>query len=340
MLGQTSSLKRFYTQLGCLGRFAVAGLSVLCGLLIAGLVYQKDWVLAVLRTDAQFSQMRAYIGAALNPAYAAPVQAVQYNLFGQLVQYPGKQVVAPPVAGKRTMVAFVFGQSNAANHGGKTFSAEGLPVFNYWQGQYYAAADPLLGATGNGGSVWTLLAKQLIEQQVYEQVVLIPAAVGGTSVSQWQPGGQLHPMWLSRLQALKQSGVEVTHFLWHQGEADNPLSAHARMNLTAYRQGMLAMIAVAHAYFPHAQFYLAQASHCGDQAPSSPELLAVQAQLVTGEQVRLGPNTDSIGDADRYDDCHFSASGLQKHADGWMKALADAQRERPLTSSDVEAGRD
>ena len=37
--------------------------------------------------------------------------------------------------------------------------------------------------------------------------------------------------------------------------------------------------------------------------------------------VYLGPNTDLIGLEDRYDDCHFSGRGLQKHSEGWVKAI-------------------
>lgn len=275
-----------------------------------------------------------------NAAYAATTDTIQYNLLGQLVQYPGKQSVVPPVLGKRTMVAFVFGQSNAANHGGQKFSAEGLPVFNFWQGHYYAAADPLLGATGSGGSVWTLMAKQLLEKHMFDQVILIPAAIGGTSVAQWQPGGELHPMLLTRLQLVKRSGLQVTHFLWHQGEADNPLSPDHGTDLEGYRQGMQQIIAVTHQYFPQAKFFVAQTSHCAAMAPSSAALRAVQAKLADGKSVMRGPNTDAIGEKDRYDDCHFSGSGLQKHADGWIKALTEAQSEQPLPSSDAGVTRD
>ena len=47
----------------------------------------------------------------------------------------------------RTMVALVFGQSNAANSGQRR--ANGGPgVYNFYAGNLYRAQDPLLGATG------------------------------------------------------------------------------------------------------------------------------------------------------------------------------------------------
>lgn len=256
-----------------------------------------------------------------SPAAAAP-GTVQFNADGQLTQYPGKQVVAKPEVSKRTMVAFVFGQSNAANHGGQKFSADSAHVYNFWNGQYYLAQDPLLGASGNSGSVWTLTANKLLAQQQYDQVILIPAAIGGTSVGQWQPGGELHHVLLNRLQAVKNSGLQVTHFLWHQGEADNPKGAKPGIDLAGYKRGMQQIIALTRAYFPESHFYLAVATRCFSFAPASPELQAVQRSLVDHHTVFLGPNTDEIEMVDRYDDCHFSASGLEKHAEGWVNALS------------------
>jgi hypothetical protein len=34
-----------------------------------------------------------------------------------------------------------------------------------------------------------------------------------------------------------------------------------------------------------------------------------------------GPDTDTIGVADRYDGCHMAQSGLIKHASLWVEAL-------------------
>jgi len=45
--------------------------------------------------------------------------------------------------------------------------------------------------------------------------------------------------------------------------------------------------------------------------------------------VFLGPNTDLIGNTDRYDDCHFPARGLEKHAQGWVDALKSPRKTDP-----------
>lgn len=239
---------------------------------------------------------------------------VRANGFGQLVHYQGKHKVRQPDITARTMVAFVFGQSNAANHGGERYTGATGKVHNYFGGDFYAAADPLLGASGYFGSVWTLLANQLVAAGLHDQVVLLPAGVGGSSVAEWQAGGRLHGMFVQRLEEARRSGLVVTHFLWHQGEAD------AASDPSAYAAGLREVIAVARAHFPGARFFVAQASRC-DSRPSSPAILQAQQGATRQAGVFLGPNTDLIDGADRYDDCHFSGRGLERHAQAWLRAL-------------------
>jgi hypothetical protein len=46
---------------------------------------------------------------------------------------------------------------------------------------------------------------------------LIPAAVGGTSLAEWHPGGALYRHMMHRVQ---QAGRAVNIFIWYQGESD------------------------------------------------------------------------------------------------------------------------
>ncbi|NML17427.1 hypothetical protein [Azohydromonas caseinilytica] len=74
---------------------------------------------------------------------------VRWNHFHQLTAYPGKIEIQRPAITEKTMVAFVFGQSDSANSGGERFEVPDERVVNYWGGKYHRAADPLLGATAN-----------------------------------------------------------------------------------------------------------------------------------------------------------------------------------------------
>ena len=62
------------------------------------------------------------------------------------------QVSADLVKTNRVMVALTFGQANSANLGESPKTAQG-EVFNFYDGKIYRAEDPLIGTTGDGGSV-------------------------------------------------------------------------------------------------------------------------------------------------------------------------------------------
>ena len=242
----------------------------------------------------------------------------EYNAYTQLVAYPDRREIARPPITPRTMVAFAFGQSNSANHGDEKFRAPSPAVANFWNGKYFAAEDPLLGASGDGGSPWTLMANKLIEARAFDDVILIAAGVGAASVQAWSTGGGLNGMLEKRLAEAKDAGLTVTHFLWHQGESNNSTESAA-----GYDAAMQPIIALTKRYFPRSKFFVAQATLCGDGSVPNVELQNMQLGLSRLPGVFAGPNTDEmIGVADRFDGCHLNGSGLEKHAAGWAAAIA------------------
>ncbi|RZI85061.1 MAG: hypothetical protein EOP38_06520 [Rubrivivax sp.] len=269
---------------------------------------------SALQKNQLFQWFLAIKTAVSPPVIQGVPSQLRANEFGQLVHDQGKRPVARPDITDRTMVAFAFGQSNAANHGGERHASASGRVYNHFAGQYFMAADPLLGGSGYFGSVWTLLADQLIDAGLHDRIVLLTAGVGDSSVKDWQPGGRLHGMLRQRLEQTQKSGLVVTHFLWHQGEADHDADP------TEYAAALNRVIDVARGYFPQATFFVAQASRC-DGRPSSPAILAAQRGIARRPGVFLGANTDAIDDADRYDGCHFSGRGLARHAQQWLQAL-------------------
>lgn len=261
---------------------------------------------------------------------AAAAQDVpkQYNEYNQLVNWPGRRAVARPGHGPRPLVAVVFGQSNAGNHGSVRTVVASKAVSIYFNGGYYEPRDPLLGASGNGGSPWPLMAERLIDAGLAERVVLVPGAVGGTSVEEWQKGGPLYAMMEARLKAARDDGLTVTHFLWHQGESDN--RRNNRLTPPQYAHGLRSLIAMTKTLFPQSRFFIAQATLCGPNLPVDEDLRRTQAELQRDPGVFAGPDTDAIANpGDRSDGCHFSSTGLRKHADAWVEAISRAERTHP-----------
>src|SRR5262245_13377459 len=121
----------------------------------------------------------------------------------------------------RPAVVMIIGQSNGGNHGETRHAAQG-PVYNFnpFDGCCYRASDPLLGATGDGGSPWCLLGDAIIAKGFAPSILYLPLSVGGATVAQWAPGGTYHHRMTYALGRLRETGFWLSHVFWHQGEAD------------------------------------------------------------------------------------------------------------------------
>src|SRR5689334_8785447 len=78
-----------------------------------------------------------------------------------------------------TVVLLVMGQSNAANAGNVLYNSHYPNTFNFFEGNLYPLSDPLKGANGTGGSVWSRLGDRMIECNFAKTVIVAPCAVGG-----------------------------------------------------------------------------------------------------------------------------------------------------------------
>lgn len=137
-----------------------------------------------------------------------------------------KTSAAEAALGTRLQVFLLIGQSNMAGRG-RVEPADHRPaprVFKLspaltWE----PAADPLhfdkpvIAGVGPG----LTFARCLTERDPGIEIGLVPAAVGGTSLDEWAPGGKLYTDAVTRAQAALKHGT-LAGILWHQGEADSP----------------------------------------------------------------------------------------------------------------------
>jgi hypothetical protein len=219
------------------------------------------------------------------------------------------------------MALLIVGQSNTGNHAGQRYESDyGSRVVNLWDGKCYAAESPLLGTTGSWGESWTLLANKLIKKGLAEQVVLIPAGIGGTSISRWQEGGDLNRMLIEGLRGMN-SKYKVTQVLWHQGESDylEKTSEHE------YAESFISLVGTLRKQGVTAPVYISVASKCGidrSWSRSNPVASAQHRLADPAKRFFAGPDTDSLlNKVDRFDDCHFAGSGQEKFADAWVEAI-------------------
>jgi hypothetical protein len=243
--------------------------------------------------------------------------------------FPWTDMFADPKCG----IFLVLGQSNAGNHGAECYAPK-HEVFslNFLDMKCCPAIDPLGGASGAAGSVWSRLGDRLIGEGLFERVLFVPLAFGGSFVKDWAPGGAFNrrlALALSRLRAcLGERMLDFTGVLWQQGEAD---ANHTTMPTSVYRQRIHEIVASLRAYDVYSPFFVAVSTLCeAGPHPCNNHDEIRRAQLSLPDPVAgilAGPDTDRITGSGRSDGCHLSAEGLATCADIWFDVLRDA---RPL----------
>jgi hypothetical protein len=274
-------------------------------------------------------------GGCLFSAYAAPPDLLplegskapvrqpyqihgQYDGIGRLTGYPGKIAVDCPDQTKYTAVLLAAGQSNSSNHAEKKIATRHPGrVFNYSAGKCYAAASPLLGASGEDGEFLTPLADELISAGTYKSVVIVSSGIADTAISRWQRGGDLNLVLLATVRAMARR-YAVTEFIWHQGEND----FKNRTSATSYANGFNSLLETLAEAEVVAPAFIAIATKCdADWVPDNAAARG-QRQLVDNKRIYLGVDTDALlGASDRRDTCHFSESGQRKTALSYAEAI-------------------
>jgi hypothetical protein len=204
---------------------------------------------------------------------------------------------------------------------------EGVFNYNFIDRRCYRAEDPLLGATGIGGSVWMPVAQEILESKWAKRVLLVPLAVSNSSITQWGPGAMLSQRLLGTLEGLGHHGLTPHALLWHHGETD----ARGNRSDEFYGKRFMEMVDHLRRNGTVAPIFVARATIC-NSVPHSPVRRAQLGVTNSRHGILPGPDTDTLDRIwDRRDGCHFSAEGNRKHARLWVKALEPyfSSREKP-----------
>ena len=217
---------------------------------------------------------------------------------------------------ERTGIFITYGQSNSANHG--LVSLNNYPnVYQFFLGDVYEYKNPSLGTTGLRDSVWGLVGKKLVDQNIFSQVVFANTGWGGRSINELKTGHFLD-YFIYTYNQLFNHFNRVDGILYHQGESDNNPD---KINL--YYANFYEFVKTLNDNGIKVPIYLSQASYCTPALPVNKSLTDIQRKLITDhDYIFEGPNTDLLTDTKfRFDQCHFSEEGNDKFADMWVESL-------------------
>lgn len=209
-----------------------------------------------------------------------------------------------------------MGQSLMANsHASKSriyvpTNSDVVDNFNIYDGAAYAfTRAPALGCNGYNSNVATRVADMLINRRVFDRVVVVPIAVGSTTIAEWTTGefAGRFPVAMRRLAAngitADTAGVTFAA-IWGQGESDN----RERTSRAAYREHLDRLIrAVFSSGFSGRLFVNVESYYAG---ATSPGIQGAQTSVVNNATVFQGANWDALGRGYRdSDDTHPGALG-------------------------------
>ncbi len=214
-------------------------------------------------------------------------------------------------------VFVIAGQSNAAGFGkhGQVYTPDDDRASMFSVGlRWQELEDPVGGVEG---SVWPLVASHYTVDQGGVPVAFVPTAVGGTSITQWQPGDKYYERMLGHVAG---AGGGVRAVLFWQGETDAvdgmSESAYGAL-LDGFAAGVESDLGV--------PVVVAQIGEVAtDGANLDPIRAAQRAAWDAGGNVLAGPTLYDVdlGDDSFDDGTHFrSNDDLQVAARRWWAAL-------------------
>ena len=242
---------------------------------------------------------------------------LQARLDGVQPTRPAAQVDCARLRAAHPLVLLVLGQSNAGNHGEPTPGGS-TAIWMMDAGVCSISADPLPGATGAGGSVWTWLPAGLAALGITRPVLIQLLAVDASSVDDWvRPASPLRQRLLASLAANATTGMAPDLVLWQQGETD----ARIRTPEARYVAKLKALAQLLTEKGISAPMVLALSTVCRT-APAKALRDAVRDLPRQDSHFRLGPDTDMLNVTLRRDGCHWSQAGRQQAAELWAAALS------------------
>lgn len=223
-----------------------------------------------------------------------------------------------PLLAHKPLVVLALGQSNAGNHGAPDVTGGRIAVIH--EGRCYLSTAPLPGATGDGGALWPWLVRDWQSTPAARPLMLSIVAVDATSIQDWLHDAALQSALKRQLDGLKALGVQPAAVLWQQGEKD----AGLRTTREAYRQGLFDLRAYLQQQGVDAPVVAALSTLCHGRVEDARNQAirdAIHDAVAAHRGILAGPDMDALDGPNRFDDCHFSATGQRAAGALWATNL-------------------
>jgi len=228
------------------------------------------------------------------------------------------EISCSELAATRPLVLLALGQSNAGNHGRQESRS---PTVNLIADQKCVLAnDPLPGATGDGGSIWSHLVPLLTSPRGTSPVVLSVLAVDSTTIAEWtDKNGPLKKILTAKLASMNRLGLPPTLVLWQQGEAD----ARDKTSEEDYMVHLQELASILDGEGVRAPILLAKSTVCRS-SPYDKLHTAIDKTVAQFPMFQHGPDTDALEGDQIRDGCHLTQAGLKSAARMWAESVSTA----------------
>lgn len=224
--------------------------------------------------------------------------------------------------GVRNLILIIGGQSNACAVATTSYTPTNASVidnFNIYDGANYNAAGVLLGSCwlntqlgGNAlGHIGGRIADKFITNGIFDRVIIVPYAIGGTGITDWGiVGGVRGPLYGNHAVVIKRlaargivPGTNVTFaHLWMQGESDGATSQ------ANYQAGYGTVVAALNAAGFSGRFFVAQQTRVTGTNNST--VRAAQAAVVDNATIFSAGDIDAITTGRYADGAHLDDAAI------------------------------
>ena len=215
----------------------------------------------------------------------------------------GRQSVDCP--SENALLFLSMGQAGSANYISSFGERnEQRSAYQFYNGECYLIEDPMLGATGVQGSLWSSLAQD-ISQSTGRDVVFITTGAGGSSLTDWIRDDSFYfQRTKHQIDLAKQLGYQVKLAFWYNGAREAELGTTANEYVERFNKLIEKFDFLLNDNASN-QWVVFQTSKCWSDG-SARVLRGQELAAETNERVFLGPNTDAYHDRNRYDGCHLN----------------------------------